>query len=134
MGGVDAAAGVDAGGGAEVQNHVVIRRRSGEAVEVVVLVQAQVGVVVAEGGVGLVVETGGSHTSNTHPQHRVQAQVMAGVDLGQEAGSQVFGQRRQVGVQYYVVQLFGQQFAMQIDVGAVPAVAGLERSKRVPVL
>lgn len=127
VGGVDAAAGVKAGGGAQVQHHVVVWLCPGEAVEVVVLVEAEVWVVAADGGMGLMVE---ADASDGHPEHRVQAHVVARVDLSQDPGAQVSGQRREV----YVVQLFGQQFAVQVDVGAVPAVAGLMQSKRVPFL
>lgn len=131
MGGVDAAAGVKAGGGAQVQHHVVVWLRPGKAVEVVVLVEAEVWVVAADGRMDLMVE---ADTSYSHPEHWVQAHVMARIELSQYPGPQVSGQRREVGVQDYVVQLFGQQFAVQVDVGAVPAVAGLMQSKRVPFL
>lgn len=58
--------------------------------------------------------------ANARPCHGVQAQVVPSIDLSQELSAQVLGQRRELGVQDNVVQLFGKQFAMQVDVGAVP--------------
>lgn len=48
--------------------------------------------------------------------------MVPSVDLGQKLGSKVLGQWRELGVQDNVVQLFGQQFAVQVNVGAVPDV------------
>lgn len=50
-----------------------------------VVVKTEVGIIIAYGGMGIMVEAGGpkAHDSNTHPDHRVQAYVMPGVDLSQ---------------------------------------------------
>lgn len=124
---MDTAAGLNTGCGAQVQHHVVLRLAPGEAVGVVVfkgLVERMVGILNAHGGTDTVVQASGPEagTSEAHPGHRVQAHVVPGVDLGQYLGSQVLGQWRELGVQDNVVQLFGQQFAVQVDVGAVPNV------------
>lgn len=122
---MDTAAGLNTGRGAQVQHHIVIWLASRETVGVVVfkvLVERVVGILIAHGGTGVVVQAGGPEagTSNAHPNHWVQAHVVPGVDLGQYLGSQVLRQWREMGVQDNVVQLFGQQFAVQVDVGAVP--------------
>lgn len=122
---MDTAAGLDTGCGAQVQHHVVVWLALGGAVGVVifkVVVERVVGILIAHGGTGIVVQAGGSEAgaSDAHPSHRVQAHVVPGVDLGQYLGSQVLGQWRELGVQDNVVQLFGQQFTVQVDVGAVP--------------
>ena len=142
--GVDAAAGLHAGGRAQVQHHVVVGRgRPPEKAVVAVVVwvleagaaEGEVGVlVVAGGGAGVAVEPGGGGGGGgpqAHPgRHGVQAKVVSGVDLGQELGPQVLGKGLEVGVQGDVIQLFGQQFAVQVDVGAVPTIGGERRSGR----
>lgn len=125
--GVDAAAGLNAGRGAEVQHHVVVWLAAVEPVGVLVqevlVVEGVVGELVARRGAGVAVQPSGPQAaaSDAHPSHGVKAQVVPGVDLGQELSSQVLGQRPELGVQDIVVQLFGQQFTVQVDVGAVPA-------------
>lgn len=76
------------------------------------------------GGTNTVVQASWAETgaSDTHPSHRVQAHMVPGIDLGQQLGSKVLGQWCELGVQDNVVQLFGQQFAVQVDVGAMPNV------------
>lgn len=88
MRGVDAAAGLNTGCGAQVQHHVVVGLAPGEAVGVVVfqvMVERVVGVLTAHGGTGIVVQASGPEVgaSDAHPGHRVQAHVVPGVDLGQ---------------------------------------------------
>lgn len=121
---MDTAAGFNTGRGAQVQHHVVIWLALGEAVCVVIFEVVAEVVVVGILGTDIVVQAGVSKagTSDAHPGHRVKAHVMPSVDLGQELRSQVLGHWRELGVQDNVVQLFGQQFAVQVDVGAVPNV------------
>lgn len=88
MRGVDAAAGLNTGCGAQVQHHVVIWLAPGVAVGVVVpkvLVQRVVGILDARGVTETVVQAGGlkASASDAHPGHRVQAHVVPGVNLGQ---------------------------------------------------
>lgn len=121
------AAGLNTGCGAQVQHHIVIWLAPREAVGMVVfkiLIERVVGILITHGGTGIVVQAGGpkAGASKAHSSHRVQAHVVPGIDLGQKLGSQVLGQWRELGVQDNVVQLFGQQFAVQVDVGAVPNV------------
>ena len=122
---MDTAAGLNAGCGAQVQHHVVVWLAPGEAVAVVifqVMVESVVGILAAHQGTGIVVQASGpkAAASDAHPGIRVHAHVMPRVDLSQKLGAQVLGQWRVLGVQDNVVQLFGQQFAVQVDVGAVP--------------
>lgn len=124
---MDAAAGLNTGGGAQVQHHVVVRLAPEQAVGVVVskvVVEGMAGVFVAHVGEGVMGQAreaeGGS--PEAHPGHRVQTHVVPGVELGQKLGSQVLGQWRELRVEDNVVQLFGQQFAVQVDVRAVPGV------------
>lgn len=80
------------------------------------------GVVVAQREMGIEVQARGPETGtfNAHPGHRVQTEVVPCIDLGQQLSSQVLRQWRELRVKDYVVQLFGQQFSVQVDVGAVP--------------
>lgn len=125
MGGVDAAAGLNAGCGAEVQYCVVVWLTSGEAVDVSVskvLVERVMGILNAHWGMDTVVQAcePEAGTSDAHPSQRVHAHVVPGIDLCQELGSQVLGQWRELGIQDNIIQLFGQQFAVQVYVGTVP--------------
>ena len=118
--GVDAAAGLHAGGGAQVQHHVVV---AGVAV---VVAAVAVRVLGAGGGVCVVVTAQPARQqAPSGAAQGLQAEVVVvvpgPVDLGQELGAQVSGHRHELGVQNDVVQLFGQQFSVQVDVGAVPA-------------
>lgn len=85
---MDTAAGLNTGGGAQVQHHVVVGLALGVAVGVVVskvMVERVVGILTAHGGTGIVVQASGPEAgaSDAHPGHRVQAHVVPGVDLGQ---------------------------------------------------
>lgn len=97
-GGVDAAAGLQAGGGAQVQDHVVLCHAAP--------VPVQVRVLGARGGGGLF--------------PAVQAQrVLGSVDLHQKFVPEVLAKGGLRGVQAHVIEFFGQQFPMQIYVGTV---------------
>lgn len=124
---MDTAAGLNTGGGAQVQHHVVVRLAPEQSVGVMVskvIVKRMTGIFVAHVTEGVMVQTREPEAGapETHPGHRVQTHVMPGVELGQKLGSQIFGQWREVRVEDNVVQLFGQQFAVQVDVRAVPGV------------
>lgn len=85
---MDTAAGLNTGCGAQVQHHIVIWLAPREAVGVVVfkvLIERVVGILIAHGGTGIVVQAGGPEagTSNAHPSHRVQTHVVPGIDFGQ---------------------------------------------------
>lgn len=122
---MDAAAGLNTGGGAQVQHHVVVRLAPEQAIGVMVskvVVKRMTGIFVAHVGEGIMVQTWEPEAGapETHPGHRVQTHVMSAVELGQKLCSQVLGQWRELRVEDNVVQLFGQQFAVQVDVRAVP--------------
>lgn len=79
-------------------------------------------VFVAHKGMAIVGQTGEPKAggSDAKSGQGVQACMMPSVDLGQQLSLQVLGQWRESGVQDNVIQFFGQQFSVQVDVGAVP--------------
>lgn len=97
-GGMDAAAGLKAGGGAQVQDHVVLCHAPP--------VPIQVGVLSARGGGGVF--------PDIEPQG-----VLGTIDLHQKLIPEVLAKGGLRCVQAHVIEFFGQQFTMQIYVGTV---------------
>lgn len=97
-GGVDAAAGLQAGGGAQVKDHVVLRHASPVPIQVGVFSPC------GRGGIFPDVKPHG---------------VLGTIDLHQKFIPEVLAKGGLRGVQAHVIEFFGQQFTMQIYVGTV---------------
>lgn len=97
-GGMDAAAGLEARGGAQVKDHVVLHHASPIPIQVGVFRPCR------RGGVFPDVEPHG---------------VLGTIDLHQKFIPEVLAKGGLRGVQAYVIKFFGQQFTVQIYVGTV---------------